>query len=263
MLHTAEDTIQHERQENIGPKTSPTTTTTTNSHLLGSLQQNNLDQTDRQQTHNNDKNISNDSSPSSPSPPPNNDGVLGDLNLPDTLEEFPMPGFQPRNPTPGRSTFSMTLQGNRQDDPPPEKKWQQQATFTSEIIRNKNYDGPTIRSSERYSSPYYDPRTLLSSDVSNTAGGDQDVSFDSGKDVSISLASSVSSEASSKELGEESMADIAKQHSLRKNLYNRDYETQKAPETKKWSVTLDPFSPKAEIVNRQNKNNDKVSYHHA
>lgn len=234
ILHTSEETLQHEKNNNTAQ--SPPPSYSSSYPTKNSPHTENQDEVDSRQS----KLVN--GSPLSTSPS-KNDNILGDFSLPDTLDDFPMPGLQTKAPIPGKSTLNFTIQGSHQDaslDDDFVIQKRRPGKFTSEVSL-KNIAGPP---------PSPDTKTLLPD--TSVAAGDQDVSFDSGKDVSISLASSVSSDASTKEASDDVMADAAQQQNLRKGFYSRDFEIAKSQETKKWSVTLDPFSPKAEVVNRQN-----------
>ncbi|CAL1533487.1 unnamed protein product [Lymnaea stagnalis] len=181
---------------------------------------------------------------------------LGDFILPDTLDDFPLPSLPSSKAAPVKSTFELSLPNRTaktktdfiiDSSLSPRAKLEQEK-FKPETSLSKH-------SSYNYSkAATQDLHKLSPRDINQNDTNINNLSFDSGKgtslqDSSTSLASSVSSSASSKDYGD---SDVDRhQGPSFKGQYTRDFEVPKAPEKKKWSVTLDPYLPQAEIVNKQ------------
>ncbi|GFS11218.1 myosin light chain kinase, smooth muscle, partial [Elysia marginata] len=210
-------------------------------------------------------------------------GSALDLDLPDELEDFPLPGLPAKSkPTPVKSTFTLSVgrknstsssesertnsgkngdtdldDWSGQGKPPGRDKFKPEASVP---LTNKNNIVTSTSSAAMPVSPLH--QRYLNTGVPSTANLNN-LSFDSGQGGSLaggensaSLASSVSSSTSSLGggAGEVEEGQLLSPSRV-KGRYARDFDvtpTQQQPQQKKkWSVTIDPFSPQAEVVNKQ------------
>ena len=214
-----------------------------------------------------------------------------ELDLPDELEDFPLPGLPAKSKaTPVKSTFTMSVgRKNSSSGSESEKTrdgksdndadvddvdWGQKNKstsmdkFKSEVSfpqTNKNNNNNSIGNASS-TTPPISPLQQRQHTVAPPTANLNNLSFDSGQggslaggDNSASLASSVSSSTSSLggPAGEVEDGQLLSPSSV-KGRYARDFDVtsqqqqlQLQQQKKKWSVTLGPFSPQAEVVNKQ------------
>uniref|UniRef100_A0A2C9KQJ6 Ig-like domain-containing protein n=1 Tax=Biomphalaria glabrata TaxID=6526 RepID=A0A2C9KQJ6_BIOGL len=175
--------------------------------------------------------------------------VVDDLGLPDTLDDFPLSSHAPIQDAPVKSTLEFSIRKTKPVDAvasssPKEINRPKSEHFTKLLVSNGDHLTKLV------------PNNLPRRDFNqNDTINIINTSFDSGKgaslqDISTSLASSFSSNSSSRD-NIESDLEQAKAP-FTKLSFSRDFEVQQNSEKKKWSVNLDPFSPQAEIVNLPN-----------
>ncbi|GFO05484.1 telokin [Plakobranchus ocellatus] len=200
-----------------------------------------------------------------------------ELDLPDELEDFPLPTVAKAKAAPVTSTFSMSVGGkdgnteninnnNNVESLVDEEtsswegrtKLSEREKFKSEVSFPQNIRSSSSGSNILSASPLH-RHHIATTNINN-------ISFDSGQGGSLaggensaSLASSVSSSTSSLGggTGETDDGQVLSPSRV-KGRYARDFDVglhpqqqqQQQQQKKKWSVTLDPFSPQAEIVNK-------------
>lgn len=180
----------------------------------------------------------------------NPDSFIDDLALPDTLDEFPLQEHNSVKSDPFKSALELNLPGESQPDNAKFSYRDKSASekFKSEVSFYQNGSG---KDDVILSQPVVDPGLNQNkTDFSITVPGSVVLLNNS---ATVSNSSITDTNCGN---GDHIYLDISQHQDLR-DKYSRDFEVQQMKE-KKWSVTFHPFSPQAEVVNRQN-TADRVS----
>ncbi|KAH9498567.1 hypothetical protein Btru_007408 [Bulinus truncatus] len=178
--------------------------------------------------------------------------VVEELNLPDSLDDFPLSSQETFTQAPVKSTFELVINKTKPDSATSPSAALSSSSFARKINEPKSDSYTKILVSNGDHLTKLVPHNLPAMrDFNQNDTNLINTSFDSGKgvslqDISTSLASSFSSNSSSRDNIE---SDLELARNLSVNIsYNRDFEVHQPTEKKKWSVQLNPFTPQADIV---------------